>query len=308
MTHEPEPSVPRPEPVGHVVEMAPPAYRWGEPGPAAVVDRVREACLAGDGHDPLDEAAVLRLKHHGVDGARLWLAGDDGFALLRDGQLDLAVAPPVRGRQVGGRLAAAAVAGGVPLAAWSHGDHPAAARLAARHGLRRARELWVLRRDLDTALPAQEPVGGVLVRGFRAGDAEELLEVNAAAFAGHPEQGAMDAANLAERMAESWFEPEGLLVARDVADGREGPMLGFHWTKRHRAAVGEVYVVGVAPAAQGRGLGRALTLAGLHHLADRGVRQVLLHVEADNAVGRALYEGLGFTHAPSDTHVQYRRP
>ncbi len=84
-------------------------------------------------------------------------------------------------------------------------------------------------------------------------------------------------------------------------------MLGFHWTKQHSAELGEVYVVGIDPAAQGRGLGRALTLAGLHHLAGLGVSEVLLYVEADNHAARATYARLGFAHADADTHVMYRR-
>ena len=51
-------------------------------------------------------------------------------------------------------------------------------------------------------------------------------------------------------------------------------------------AFGEVYVVGIAPDAQGGGLGRHLTLTGLHHLAERGLGEVILYVEADNAAGR----------------------
>ena len=84
-------------------------------------------------------------------------------------------------------------------------------------------------------------------------------------------------------------------------------LLGFHWTKQHSPDLGEVYVVGIDPAAQGRGLGKLLTLAGLHHLAGLGVAEVLLYVESDNAPAVAVYSGLGFTHADADTHVMYRR-
>ena len=113
----------------------------------------------------------------------------------------------------------------------------------------------------------------------------------------------MTLADLREREAEPWFDPAGLLLAVDA----DGTLLGFHWTKQHDADTGEVYVVGIAPDAQGRGLGRVLTLAGLHHLASRGVVEVILYVEEDNLPARRLYEGLGFTHADADTHVQYRR-
>ena len=268
----------------------------------AAVAEVRRTCAEHDGADPLDEAAHLRLKHDGLDGIGAWVTAD-GFALRRAGEVDLAVAPAARENGLGGRLAELACTEPGELGAWSHGDHPAAARLAERLGFTRERELWVMRRRSVVALPSAEPPPGVHIRDYGERDAAALLEVNAAAFADHPEQGAMDEAGLAERMAEPWFDPAGLLLAVDD----DGELLGFHWTKHHDAATGEVYVIGVSPAAQGRGLGRLLTLAGLHHLAARGVEEVLLYVESDNIAARRLYDGLGFTHADADTHVQYRR-
>ncbi len=143
-------------------------------------------------------------------------------------------------------------------------------------------------------------VEGVTIRGYRDTDADEVLRVNAAAFAHHPEQGSMDAVDLAERMAEPWFDPQGLLVA-DTGSG----LLAFHWTKQHDAEHGEVYVVAVDPAAQGRGLGKAVTAAGLAHLASLGVRRIILYVESDNTAAIATYSKLGFEH--TSTHVQYAR-
>jgi mycothiol synthase len=264
---------------------------------------VRAAGRAAGEQDVLDEAAQLRLKHDGLAGGTLWLAGEDGFALAHDGAVDLAVAPAARGRGLGGELAAAALAGDAPVTAWSHNDHPAAAVLAARHGLRRARELWVMRRRSSEPLPGLVVPDGVTVRGYRDEDRDEVLRVNAAAFAHHPEQGSLNAEGLAARMAEEWFDPAGLLVA-DAG----GELRGFHWTKQHSAELGEVYVVAIDPAAQGQGLGRVLTLAGLQHLHGLGVGEVLLYVESDNSPAVHVYEGLGFTHAAADTHAQYRRP
>ena len=280
-----------------VTEVEPAAW----PGAAAVlVDDVRGAVRAVDGHDPLDEQAALLLKHHGLAGARLWVT-EAGFALLHDGALDLAVAPEARGTGEGAALAAAVAASGEEVrTAWSHGNHPAARAIAKQHGFEATRELWVMRRPTSEPLPPLET--DIEVRGYRPEDDAEVLRVNAAAFAHHPEQGSMDAAGLAERMAEPWFDPAGLLVAHDG-----DRMLGFHWTKHHDADLGEVYVVAIAPEAQGQGLGRVLTLAGLHHLAGLGVREVLLYVESDNRPARKVYERLGFTHAPSDTHVQFTR-
>ena len=268
-----------------------------------VLEAVRAAGREAGEQDVLDEAAQLRVKHQGLGGSTLWLAGEDGFALAHDGAVDLAVAPAARGQGLGGELAAAALDGHDPVTAWSHNDHPAAAVLAARHGLRRARELWVMRRRSSEPLPELDVPDGVTVRGYRDDDRDEVLRVNAAAFAHHPEQGSLDADGLAARMAESWFDPAGLLVA----DGGEG-LRGFHWTKQHSPDLGEVYVVAIDPAAQGQGLGRVLTLAGLRHLHALGVGEVVLYVESDNAPAVHVYDGLGFTHAEADTHAQYRRP
>lgn len=271
--------------------------------PLAVIDGVRRACREANGHDPLDEAAALHLKHRGLDGAEVWLVEDHGFALRRGAEVDLAVAPAFRGRGLGGELVGQAFAGGSAITAWSHGDHPAARVLADRHGLARARELWVMRRAASAPLPELVVPDGVRIRSYRPGDDADVLRVNAAAFASHPEQGDLDAAGLAERMGEPWFDPAGLLLAEDP----EGRALGFHWTKRHNDDRGEVYVVAIDPAAQGRGLGRLLTLAGLHHLASGGVGEVILYVESDNLPAIRVYAGLGFVHAEWDTHVQYRR-
>jgi mycothiol synthase len=245
----------------------------------------------------------MALSRSGLDQAALWVAERDGFALLRDHGLDLAVRPDARGRGLGTALARAALESAPDdVTAWSHVDDPAARRIAARVGFAAVRELWVMRRD---AGPVEvPPLDGVAVRGYLPDDAAEVVRVNAAAFAHHPEQGSMDAANLAERMAEPWFDPAGLLVAD--AGPPQHRLLGFHWTKQHSADLGEVYVVAVDPAAQGSGLGRTLTAAGLAHLASLGVREILLYVESDNTAAIATYSRLGFAH--TETHVQYARP
>ncbi|GAA5107865.1 mycothiol synthase [Alloalcanivorax gelatiniphagus] len=261
--------------------------------------RIADDAAAADGADPLDEAARIAL----ADGAAAVLVEDDGFALVHDEDLSLVVRPAARGRGLGSALLARATSSyDGALTAWSHGNHPAAERLAAAHGWDRVRDLWVMRRPASLELPPLSPPPGVTIRSWRGTDAADVVAVNAAAFAHHPEQGAMDLDNLARRMAEPWFDPAGLLVAEDASG-----MLGFHWTKQHDAHLGEVYVVGVAPSAQGRGLGKVLTLAGLHHLHDLGVDEVLLYVESDNAAAVAVYSRLGFEHAAADTHVQYRR-
>jgi mycothiol synthase len=97
-----------------------------------------------------------------------------------------------------------------------------------------------------------------------------------------------------------------------AVDEQTDKLLGFHWTKVHTADLGEVYVVGVDPAAQGRGLGGTLTLVGLHHLADRLSESeqpvVMLYVEADNSAAVKTYQRLGFDVASVDAAYAVRLP
>ena len=69
--------------------------------------------------------------------------------------------------------------------------------------------------------------------------------------------------------------------------------------------LGEVYVVGVDPSAQGSGLGGLLTSVGVAFLARRlaGAAQptVMLYVESDNNAALRTYQRLGFTQHSVDT-------
>ncbi|SES26283.1 mycothiol synthase [Actinokineospora terrae] len=227
---------------------------------------------------------------------------------------EVLVRPDARRRGVGSALVDAVIARAAEgTRFWAHGDHPGAARIAGSRGLSRVRELLTMRIDLAAAeLP--EPVWreGVRVRTFEPGrDEAAVVEVNKRAFDWHPEQGSLTVADVEATEAEPWFDPAGFFLAVAADDA----LLGFHWTKVHSGGVGakgreggrigEVYVVGVDPGAQGGGLGKALTLAGLAHLRALGLGEVILYVESDNAPAVAVYSRLGFTRSAAD--VQYAR-
>ena len=292
------------------IERVPPDdFDWAaQDGPAAEVRRIARASTAHDGASTLNEAALLQLKNRGLHGAALWL-GEGGFALQHGKvMLDLAVHPESRRRGVGTALAGSALAPGQQVEAWSHADHPGAARIAERFGVPRERELKIMRRDASLPLPASTPPDGVRVRTYEPSDAEALLEVNAQAFAHHPEQGNMSLQDLHERTSESWFDPRGLFLAVPASPEPGDPaLLGFHWTKVHTdedPAYGEVYVVAVNPKAAGKGLGGHLTNVGLQHLHDQGLGSVLLYVDGDNDPAIAVYTRQGFE--VERTEVQYR--
>ncbi len=222
---------------------------------------------------------------------------------------ELVVAPDARRRGIGTAMIRAALAKTEGRNRfWAHGTLPAARATAAALGLVTVRELLQMRRSLH-GLPEPSTPAGVSIRSYAGpSDDAELLRVNNAAFAWHPEQGGWTTADVAERRAEAWFDPDGLFLAFD--ETAEQRLLGFHWTKIHPGSsgaepAGEVYVVGVDPAAQGRGLGRVLTEVGLAHLAERlaGVASpiVLLYVEADNTAALRTYRQLGFSVHSVDT-------
>ncbi|MFV8319482.1 mycothiol synthase [Mycobacterium sp. 23] len=220
---------------------------------------------------------------------------------------ELVVHPQARRGGVGTALARAALAKtGGQTRFWAHRTLEPARATASALGLVAVRELLQMRRPLrDIAEPlTPERLREVRIRTYAGpSDDAELLRVNNAAFSYHPEQGGWTEREIEERRGESWFDPAGLFLAFD----RDDRLLGFHWTKVHPDpdGLGEVYVVGVDPSAQGSGLGQLLTSIGLVSLAARLAEMpdasVMLYVESDNAAAVRTYEKTGFAVYSVDT-------
>ncbi|MDX6319347.1 MAG: mycothiol synthase [Nocardioidaceae bacterium] len=298
------------------VVAAVPAVSAAEREQVLAIDAQAEAV---DGVDALDDQVRIDLAAAAAPARHLLARPPDGDAIVGYAHADLragdvvsghvVVAPLVRRRGLGTALLRALTdaANGLPLRIWAHGNTPAARAMAKSHGFQPVRELRRMRRRLDTALPQPTYPPAVAVRTFVPGaDDGPWVAVNAAAFADHPEQGRLGVDDLRQRVGQPWFDPAGFFLA-----DRDGELLGYHWTKVHPTGaadggpVGEVYVLGVHPDAQGLGLGKALTLTGLRHLRDLGLGEVMLYVESDNLPAIAVYERLGFTVASVD--VMYTR-
>ncbi len=159
--------------------------------------------------------------------------------------------------------------------------------LAVSLGLTPVRRVHQMRCGLPTHIPFE-----LATRPFDPDrDIDTWLHVNNRAFV-RTEQGTWTADSVRSRMTEPWFDPTGFLIHE--VDGR---MAGFCWTKIHDGAeppLGEIYVIAADPDFQGRGLGRALTLAGLDSLAGRGIRTGMLFVHGSNVAAIRLYDQLGF--------------
>ena len=292
---------------------------------AGVLDLVA-AAAAADSVAPFSEHVLLHLRYDAADPGADPAPGRDllvtvadeiaGYAYLdspahpgQDVSAELVIGPRHRGRGLGLALVRELIAQAAPhrVRLWAHGDLPAAGRLARSAGFDRFRALWQMRRSLRDPLEAARLPPGTTLRTFRPGqDEAQWLSLNARAFAQHPEQGAWTAHDLELREHEPWFDPMGFFLAE-----RDGVLTGFHWTKipdpaEPDARVGEVYVVGVDPGQRGTGLGRALTLAGLGYLRERGLPEAMLYVDEDNVPAIKLYEGLGFTRWSTDAMYRQR--
>jgi mycothiol synthase len=298
-----------------------------------------------DGVEAISEAPRLALAG-GDPGVRHFLARRDrrlaGYAQLeaRGPSAEMAVHPEARGLGVAAGLIEALAAAEPGLRLWAHGDLGPSRRVAAALGMVPVRELWEMtvprgapaspldQPDPPAPAPAQ---AAFRIRPFDpAQDREAWVELNALAFADHPEQGRMTLHDLDQRVAQSWFDPAGLILAEGrpadtVTAKPAGPpgaaapsapnsrapnrpelighvLIGYVWTKIE-AGAGEIYAIGVHPAAQGQRLGTHLLELALRRLARQGVSEVRLFVEADNGRAIAAYRRQGFRLTRRD--IQY---
>jgi mycothiol synthase len=124
---------------------------------------------------------------------------------------------------------------------------------------------------------------------MQTSEEDVLIAINRAAFGTHPEAASLDASELAVLRAQDWFDLEGIRLHRT-----DTTVDAFCWTKVHRGGEGEIYRIGVSPSAQGRGLGKAMVLAGFEYLSQhRGCSTGTLWVDESNTPAMRLYASIG---------------
>ena len=276
---------------------------FADPAP---IRALADAVEAADGVAAFSEQTLLNLDapwHTGLSHSLIQIEGRlVGYAQLDRGSAELAVQPEHRRRGGGGRLLDRVLEQQPDARVWAHGPHPGAEPLAASRGLAVVRELWLMTAPPPSEVPTAEPPDGVVLTTFDlARDGDDWVAVNARAFASHPEQGRMTRADLEARIAEPWFDRDGFWLARDRSSGA---LLGSMWTKIEEG-VGEIYVLGIDPSAQGRGLGGLLTATAMRAFAQHRVTEVELYVEGDNHAAIRTYQRAGFRRDRAD--LQYAR-
>jgi mycothiol synthase len=281
------------------------------PADIEAVSTLARAAARADDHQALDEQLLLDVAAgggHDFAGLLARPSGSDRLVAFagvvrgaRRWELELVIDPQHRERlyDIGTAMLSAALdvvrsEGGGHVNLWAYKATPVHDRMAEAVGLRAGRDLRQLRRPL----PVGEPYS-VETRPFDVGrDEQAWLDVNNRAFDWHPEQGGWTIDDLRSREAEPWFDPAGFLLHE-----RDGRLAGFCWTKVHAdhdPPLGEIYVIAVDPDVHRRGLGRALALAGLDHLAGEGLRVGMLYVDATNEPANRLYADLGFSRDHTD--------
>jgi mycothiol synthase len=265
-----------------------------------------------DGIPPVAEHVLLHLRHGGDKSDSHFIAFHEdqvaGYAHLDltdqvDGpSAELVIAPKFRNKGIASELLKALTK--IPrLRLWSHGDLPGAKNLALANGFTRVRTVIQMRRSLTDSIPEIDPK--IVIRSFLPGiDNSAWLELNNRSFTSHPEQSNWSERDLEIRTKESWFDPTGFLIAEI-----DKKLAGFCWTKVHGGhthkhsneevehdhdPIGEIYIMGVDPIQQGKGIGRAVTITGLKYLRYQGIFSAMLYVDEQNSPAIKLYQSLGF--------------
>jgi mycothiol synthase len=175
------------------------------------------------------------------------------------------------------------------LAASAWMPNEAAEALAARLGFAHERWFWLMERPRGEAPVVAWPAG-VETREYDGSEAmlRQWTEVYNDSFARHYRFVKADTDVGRGIAADPTFRPDGLLLAY-----RDGVCAGFCRNELHEGR-GEIAVLGVAGAARGIGLGRALLRWGVRWLEANSPAKVTLMVDGENENALRLYRSEGF--------------
>ena len=274
-----------------------------------------------DGIPPIADHILLHLRHGGdKSDSHLVITENEkiiGYAHLDQTDLvagpavELVVDPDHRQTGVGSQLISEAIKiCGARLRLWSHGDLPAASKLAIANNFIKVRTVIQMSKSLGEITAISKIDNAISIRTFLPGlDSDNWLTLNNKAFTNHPEQGNWSINDLNLRLKEDWFDEKGFFIAE-----KDNQMVGATWTKIHGAtshqhdgedshdhpAIGEIYITAVDPGFSRVGIGKALTTTALNYLKYQGLNQVILYVDEENKAAINLYQSLGFNEFGKD--------
>jgi len=264
---------------------------------------------------PISDHILLHLRHGGDKAdSHLVITENEkiiGYAHLD--QTDLVAGPAVelvvdvehRQSGIGSQLISEAIKiCGQRVRLWSHGDLPAASKLAIANNFIKVRTVIQMSKSLGEITPISDIDNAITIRTFLPGlDSDNWLALNNKAFTNHPEQGNWSINDLNLRLKEDWFDEKGFFIAE-----KDNQIVGATWTKIHGAtshqhdgedshdhpAIGEIYIIAIDPSYSRLGIGKALTTTALNYLKYQGLNHVILYVDEENKAAINLYQSLGF--------------
>ncbi len=166
--------------------------------------------------------------------------------------------------------------------------------LLKEEGFSQVREYWMMKWQ-DESVPSVELPQGFSIEGFQPGDEERLTRVQNASFTGSWGFCPNTIEEVSYLAGMSICTPDGILF---LAHGAE--TAGYCWTSvlgDARNPVGVIWMIGVAPAYRGQGLGNPILMAGMEYLKSRGVGSITLDVDGGNTLAIKLYTSVGFEKA-----------
>jgi len=131
-------------------------------------------------------------------------------------------------------------------------------------------------------------------RHFQRGEEDKLTRIQNCSFAGTWGFNPNSVEEISYYANLSRCSPEDVMLA---CDGDK--VIGYCWTRTiYKAGVnegkGQIFMLGVDPDYRGRGVGKAMLLAGLLYLKEEGFQVAELTVDSENQAACTLYRSVGF--------------
>jgi len=137
-----------------------------------------------------------------------------------------------------------------------------------------------------------------LCRHLKPGEEDRLTKLQNRSFADTWGYNPNTVEEISYRTSLPDYSPRNIILAYEG----DRPV-GYCWTQadldeKQANAVGgkkgRVYMLGVDPDCRGRGMGKMVLLAGLHHLKSKGFQIVEATVDSENKTANSLYRSIGF--------------
>jgi mycothiol synthase len=172
----------------------------------------------------------------------------------------------------------------------------AAKRLFSIMGFRFVRRFLELTLDLYESQLPDIGQNDILFRYLRCGEEEKLMHLQNRSFVNTWGYNPNTLDEIIYRTSLQSCSPEDVILACE-ADS----LIGYCWTRRifgeneiKSRDKGRIYMLGVDPQYQWRGIGKQVLLTGLSHLKSKGVKSVELSVDSENKAACSLYRSAGF--------------